>query len=145
MLRKAAMANANHNEISFPLPQGWADMSQIVAVGPADSNFRPNLVITREPVKAGETAIAFAQRQLPLLKQSIPGLTVIKESPTKLGTLTAFSREYTGVYEGRKLQQLQLYVIQNGTAYVFTVTHAEGRLDAIRPTVEKMLAGLTIG
>jgi hypothetical protein len=139
------MADARHNEISFPLPPGWVDMSQIVAVGPADNDFRPNLVITREPVTPMETAIAFAQRQLPLLKQSIPSLQVIKESPTKLGALSAFSREYTGVYQGRKLQQLQLYVVQNGTAYVFTVTHVEGKLDAVRPTVEKMLAGLTIG
>jgi len=124
------------------LPSGWLDASQVVALGPEEGGFRPNLVVGHEPC-AG-TAAEFAAALLPQLRKALPALAVAKEGPATFGALSGFLREQTFTSEGQKVAQLQFFVVQGRTVHTFTFTHLAGKLDSRRRIAGKIFAGLEL-
>jgi len=134
------MAVIQHNDLYLSLPSGWEDGTQVVALGPVDGSFRPNLVASHEPTKGMESAERFALRQLPALKQALQGFTLIKDAPATYGRLTGHLREHHFTTRGAKLGQLQFYVVEGRTAYTFTFTHLSNKLAASRKLAEQLFA-----
>jgi hypothetical protein len=128
-----------HNYLTLSLPAGWEDASQVIALGPEDSGFRPNLVFSQEPTKPGESAAQFAARQLPQLKQALTGYVLVKEGMAKFGPNQGFLREHTFKMDKGEIGQLQFYVIINNRAYTFTFTHLKGKLAGAKSIAEKLL------
>ncbi|MFN0062872.1 MAG: DcrB-related protein [Myxococcaceae bacterium] len=139
------MPNLQHNALSLALPQGWEDGSQVIALGPQDGGFRPNLVFSQEPVKAGENSAQFAARQLPQLKQALTGYVLVKEGAAKFGNNSGFLREHAFKMEKSEIGQLQFYVVNGGTAFTFTFTHLKPKLAAAKPTAEKLFTQAKLG
>lgn len=139
------MATINYNGIKVPLPAGWEDGTQVVALGPVDNGFRPNMVASTEPAKPGETAEKFAARTLPSLRQALTGYKLVKEGMTTLGKRTGFLREHSFNAGGQVLSQLQFYVLQGGKAFTFTFTHLAGRFAQVRATGEKLFGSVELG
>ena len=129
-----------HNYLTLSLPNGWEDASQVIALGPEDSGFRPNLVFSQEPTKANETAQQFAARQLPQLKQALTGYALVKEGMQKFGPNSGFLREHTFKMDKGEIGQLQFYVVSGGRAYTFTFTHLKGKLAGAKAIAEKLLS-----
>jgi hypothetical protein len=134
------MPAIHHNQLTLMLPMGWEDGTQVVALGPVDGNFRPNLVASQEPVKGAESAEGFAQRQLPALKQALQNYALIKEGAAAFGRLSGFLREHQFTTRGTKLGQLQFYVISGRTAFTLTYTHLANRLSTTRRIAEQLFA-----
>jgi hypothetical protein len=121
------MALIRHNEISLPLPPGWEDHSQVLAVGPREGNFRPNIVITFEFPDGNESVEHFARRQLPSLQKSLDRLEVIAEGPVIFGGLSGYLREYRFVINNITAKQLQFHVLAGPKIYTFTYTDLPDR------------------
>jgi hypothetical protein len=137
------MPSVRHNEIELPLPSGWRDTTQVVITGPADGDFRPNLVVTQEPSNS-LTADKVAARQVPTLKAQLQAFTVVKEGAAKFGAHSGFLREHTFEYAGKKIAQLQFYVVRGPTAYAVTFSHLAPKLNSARKSAEELFAKLKL-
>ena len=138
------MSVIHHNQVTVQLPSGWEDGTQVVALGPVDGGFRPNLVASQEPTKGSETSEQFAQRQLPALKQVLQGFSMVREGVMTLGPHRGFLREHLFNVRGSKLAQLQFYLVVGRTAYTFTYTHLANKLATTRKTAEQMIGAVVI-
>jgi hypothetical protein len=119
-----------HGALSLDLPDGWEDQSQVIGVGPEDSGFRPNVVLTFAALEKGESLGKLAAKTWPSMEKVLPGLKRGKEGPALLGERPVFQREHTFEMEGRPLAQLQTFIAAGDRALVLTYTHLEARFDA---------------
>lgn len=133
-----------HNYLTIPLPDEWEDASQVIALGPEDQGFRPNVVFSQEPTEPGETAADFAARQLEPLHRALTNYVLIEEQNIKLGPNAGFLREHKFSMDKGEIRQFQFYVIMGGRAYTFTFTHLEGRFESTRPTAKNLFAAARI-
>ena len=129
-----------HNDLQFELPAGWVDATQVVIVGPEADGFQANVVVSREPLLASETLASFAKGQADDLTETIASYTLVREGPATFGAVTGFSREFKGSLDGQKYQFIQFYSMGHNEVFVLTVTQADGKLEAIRPAIEKLFA-----
>ena len=136
-----------HNFLNIQLLDGWDDASDIVALGPEEEGFRPNLVFSHEPTKPGETAEEFAARQLPQLRAALKGYAVRNEGRRRFGPNVGFVREQEFRMEKGDIGQLQFYVVLAGRCYTFTVTHLLKHIDRAREIAEQTIsrARLSVG
>jgi hypothetical protein len=134
-----------HGDITVPLPEGWADVSQIVAMGPEEEGFRASLVVSTEPAQGKETAKELAARALPQLQRSAPGFALVSEKPATFGGQQGVSREYTCQAGNVKIAQLQFYCVKNGQAYTFTYTQRADRIAYTRALAELFFSSVRIG
>jgi hypothetical protein len=117
------MAILEHNFLTLTMPADWEDASQVIALGPEDDGFRPNLVFSSEPVRRGEDSAAFAARQLPQLQDALDYYQVISEAPAAYGPNRGYLRHHAFRMEQGEVGQLQFYVVAAGRAHTFTFTH----------------------
>ena len=133
-----------HNYLTISLPDLWEDASQVIALGPEDGGFRPNVVFSDEPTKPGETAIQYAARQLPQLELALTGYTLINERSARFGPNSGFLREHTFSMDKGDIRQFQFYVIISGRAYTLTFTNLNERFESARTTAEMLFANTRI-
>jgi hypothetical protein len=133
-----------HGALAVPLPAGWVDASQVVAMGPEEEGFRASLIVSTEPARGRETAKELAARALPQLQQSAPGFALVGEKPARFAGVDGFSREYTCQPGPLKIAQLQFYCVKNGQAYTFTYTQRADRISTTRALAEKLFASVRI-
>lgn len=135
------MALLRHNELTIALPAGWSERSDVVAVVALERpehDFQATMVVSRDHAAAGEDAEAFAARQLPLLRSALTGYSLLSERPLRTGGHDGFARDHTFLTAaGGKVQQMQWYVVHDGTAYTFTFSDlpedfADSRAVAVR-------------
>jgi hypothetical protein len=134
-----------HGDITVPLPEGWADVSQIVAMGPDEEGFRASLVVSAEPAQGKETAKELAARALPQLQRSAPGFALVSEKAATFGGQQGVSREYTCQAGNIKVAQLQFYCVKNGQAYTFTYTQRADRIAYTRALAEMFFSSVRLG
>jgi hypothetical protein len=136
------MSSIRHGNISFEMPAGWEDITQVLAGGPAEGGFRPNLGIARSPTQ-GLSLEKIVAGGLSVFKQRIPSVQVVKEGPAQYGTLRGFLRECTFSVEGKKLSCIQFTVVQGANAYVATFTDLSSRIVEGRKQVDQMFKTLS--
>ncbi len=130
-----------HGPLTIPLPEGWFDASQVVAMGPEEAGFRSSLVVSVEPVRPGETVEQFSARMLPGVRKVAPGFILIAEQLASFGGKDGVLREYTFEVEGTVVAQLQFYLVKSGVGLTFTYTQLAARLKDSRAVAEKFFAG----
>jgi hypothetical protein len=133
-----------HNNLTLYLPDDWEDASQIVALGPVDNLFRPNIVFSDEPSIPGETSQEFAARQLAPLRAQLTNFVLVQEGVRRFGPNEGFLREQSFSMEKGDIQQMQFYMVQGARAYSFTVTHLRDRLNEVRTIAEQVFAQFRI-
>jgi len=129
-----------YQNITVPLPDGWEDGTQLVALGKPDGRFRPNMVASQEPAKPGETTAQFAARTLSSLQRELPGYRLVREGDAQFGPNTGFLREHEFTTNGPQLAQLQFYVVLWEICFTCTFTHLADKFAGERATAEKMFA-----
>ena len=133
-----------HNNIEIPLLPGWEDDTQIVVLGVAEGDFRPNIVVSHEPIEPGESVEEFAARQLHLLEAALEGYYSVKEEVATFGPHTGFLREHEFEVNGQQLQQMQFYIPYGNEVYTFTATHSLGKFASSKSIFEGLFAGIVI-
>ena len=111
-----------HGSLTLPLPTGWVDASQVVALGPLEGTFRTSLVVSLEPALPEETAQALAERRLPEVRKVAPEFALVAQQQASFGGKEGWLREQTFVVEGVRIAQLQFHVVREGTGFTFTYT-----------------------
>src|SRR5262245_28986959 len=135
------MSILQHRYLTLDLPDGWEDASQVIALGPEASGFRPNLVFSQEPTRPGETAAEFAHRQLAQLKEVLPDYFLVREGDATFGSKAGFLREHVFFADKRRdVFQMQFYCVIEGRAYTFTFTHVRDEMPAARPMAERLFS-----
>lgn len=139
------MSSIRHGPLTLPLPTGWFDASQVVAMGPQEGTFRTSLVVSLEPVTPEETAEQFAARMLPQVRKVAPEFTLVAEKAASFGDKAGFLREHTFAVEGVRIAQLQFYLVRDGAGYTFTYTQRADRLKKTRDVAEQFFASAQVG
>jgi len=130
-----------HGPLTIPLPEGWFDASQVVAMGPEEGGFRSSLVVSVEPVRPEETVEQFATRMLPGVRKVAPGFILLAEQLANFGGKDGVLREHTFEVEGTVVAQLQFYLVKSGVGLTFTYTQLAARLKDTRAVAEKFFTG----
>lgn len=133
-----------HGDLTLPLPAGWYDATHLLAVGPEENGFRPNLTVTTQPALEGMTAEQYAANfKLGLTKQ-LKNYELLSEGPARFGALSGYLLEHTFEQSGVKVGQLQLCVVQGGVARSFTYTQRASRLETSRVFAETLLGSVQL-
>ncbi|ADO70897.1 DUF1795 domain-containing protein [Stigmatella aurantiaca] len=128
-----------HGALRLSLPEGWLDASQVVAVGPEERGFRPNLVVSIEPLRPGETLAQFTQRSLVHLRR-LEGFSLAEERAATFGPHQGVLREYTFRIQGVLMAQYQFQILQNSVGYSFTYCQLPEKMAATRAVAEQFFA-----
>lgn len=139
------MASIQHKEMVLPIPSGWEDRSQAIAVSPTGNEFRANVVIVSEPMKAGEKIEQFAERHLQTLKQTFEGFKVVSEGLKKLGAFEGFWREYAFSAGGKSYGQIQYHAVADNSIYTLTYSDVAEKMAKARGQVEAMFGQAKLG
>jgi hypothetical protein len=134
-----------HADLILPLPKGWSDASQIIAMGPIEDGFRTSLIVNGDVARDGESAEQYARRILPEVKKAAPGCDIVSEGAATFGVLSGWLREIAWSSAGLKLVQLQLHVISDGVARTFTYTQRADRIAATRAVAEHLFSAVRLG
>src|SRR5438874_170254 len=123
------MTVIRHNEITVALPAGWQDGTQVVAVSPAQAEFRPNLVITSEPVEPDQEMGDYATKQLARLREALEEFVLLVEGEANYGVAHGYIVEYELTASNMRLKQAQFYLTANAMVYTYTYTNLAGSFD----------------
>lgn len=133
-----------HGALRLALPEGWLDASQVVAVGPEDNGFRPNLVASTEPLAPGDTLARFAQRSLEMLRK-VQGFSLVEERQATFGPHQGILREYTFALQGIRMAQYQFQMVKDSVGYSFTYSQRPEKLGATRAVADRFFAAAQVG
>jgi hypothetical protein len=77
--------------VAFAAPPDWVERSIVSFCAPAPPGTKnaPNIVLTEEPMREGETLNTYSSRYLAELAQQLPHFDVVETSETTLGGLPA--------------------------------------------------------
>jgi hypothetical protein len=134
-----------HGLLTLPLPEGWLDMSQVMALGPEDDGFRSSLVVSMEPVSAHESVWDFAERTLQGLQQISADFEVVTEGQAIFGGKEGVLREHTFSAQGVHVAQLQFYTLKWDLGWTFTYTQRAEQLQETRALAESLFAQARLG
>jgi hypothetical protein len=121
------MINVSHNEVQLMFPEGWEDQSHIIVMGPAQADFRSNIVLIAEGLKDGETLEKVTARALEGL-QVFPEFSLTSQAASKLGPHQGILREHTFTHDEKKLTQLQFATIYGKRVFTLTFTDLSSRI-----------------
>jgi hypothetical protein len=91
------MPSFQAKEFSFKAPQGWNDRSVVVfAKPPAEKpgELSPNIVVTREVIKEGESLRVHADKQLLELGRQLENFDILESRSGKCGGLPSIFFRY---------------------------------------------------
>ncbi|HEY8206540.1 MAG TPA: DcrB-related protein [Myxococcaceae bacterium] len=129
-------------DFSFQPPAGWS--SQLLATGPLESGFRPNLIALATPSLPGETAEQFAARTANQASQGAVGYLIVKEGNATFGEVSGWLRHHTFFQGTTRIGQFQLSVVSDGVARILTFTHLADRLEGARGLVAELFGSIRV-
>ena len=129
-------------DFSFQPPAGWNP--QLLATGPLEAGFRPNLVALSTPSLPGETSEQFAARTAGEVSKGVVGYQVVKEGMATFGEVSGWLRHHTFLQGTTRIGQLQLSVVSDGVARILTFTHLADRLEGARGLAEEIFGSIQV-
>lgn len=144
--------------LSLEIPPDWEDRTVYTFLAPPDSfagnlptlnptaEFRPNLVVTRQPVDSTRGVKLLAAEQLRTAETQLAGVEVVDESELTINgqTVIAHHYEFTAPPDNARVSVLQAYVLIGDTLHGFTFTtlpHARARH---APMFDRILRSLVV-
>jgi hypothetical protein len=123
------------------LPEGWEDRSMITLVGATDaSGFAANIIVTRQRVEPETNIEEYARIQSEMMQNEVGALQILDRRAIEIGGLPSFQclqRFESG--DGRTIQQVQTFFLNNETVYTITGTAALENFDGSIPAFKKFV------
>ncbi len=120
--------------LTFAPPSGWLDRTVVAYTSPAESTkpLAPSIVITREPVRPGDTLRLHGNRQLMELEAQLEHFDLVESREAELGGFPALFYRYTWVSHVGALEQTMTLALSmhDGDSVMTTVTTTAARGDA---------------
>ena len=139
------MPTIRHNELTLQLPEGWEDGTQVTLIAPADDNFRPNLIASRDHVRPGTVLRSFAANQVLILRRALKNYALVEEAPARFGGIEGLLREQTFESNGTPVAQVQFCFLAGQVVHTLTYTHLASKLPQARKTAEGLFASVQVG
>jgi len=140
------MSTNNIFKLTFP-DDGWKETTTFTFEGPFDHGVQHHIVLVIDPQVSPDISLSeYAHIQMEGPKNAIPGYEFDREREM---TLPNGSKAYEVVYhyvpaENIVLYQKQMYMINNGKAYIFTATYSKKTLETLAPTIDGIIASFTL-
>ena len=98
-------------EFTLAVPADWVDRSMITWVAPAVGKrvVSPNILVSKDRLKAGETLDTFVNRQLTELLTKVRNFELIRRDATEFGGIPAVVVEFSMNPHGVPLHQRQIF------------------------------------
>jgi hypothetical protein len=122
------MPGFRSEQVAFEAPDNWEDKTIVAFAAPATpGKFSPNIVMTKEPLKQGETLRNYADRQIMELARRLDGFDLIDSGDRTLGNLPALEYKFAWRSEHAELHQRTVLTAVVDTVFTFTgtATHAD--------------------
>lgn len=134
------------DDLAFPLPEGWTISAILSAPFEGKDKFRPNIILAVDRTRQGDTFTTYVDRQLIEYARNLKKFSLRHRTTVEVSGVPAvqFLIGWIGT-QGPVEQWITL--IPRGEAEVRTITAtalAKGGTDAMRGTVEALLAQLAI-
>ncbi|MCP4501892.1 MAG: DUF1795 domain-containing protein [Deltaproteobacteria bacterium] len=109
--------------LSFDVPEGFSDQSQVVLLGPVKGGFQENLFITKDTDAKEQDLESYVDEQIASFHVDTEGYQLIERDERVVGGSPALSLEHRFDSEGVSIAQLQVYVKKEDGIEVFAFTH----------------------
>ena len=128
------MAGFRNEQVAFEAPEGWEDKTIVAFAAPVSpGKFSPNIVMTKDVLKPGETLRSYADRQIMELARRLEGFDLVESGDRVVGGLTALEYRFTWTSEHAELHQHTVMLAPRERVMTFTgtATHEDdANLDA---------------
>jgi hypothetical protein len=131
------------DELSFELPDGFADESVNILVPTSPAGKNANIVVTREP----RTDAPLGQQVVGILNaaaEKVPGLKVLGHREREIGTVPGYEARSHSVTNKVPTYQRQVYVGWYGTLLCFTVSGARAQNAYCDSLIERLIVTLRL-
>ena len=141
------MPRHQDKDVSFDPPSDWTDRTVVAFTAPPAISTKPaaapNMVMTREDMRAGDTLRTHADRQLIELGKALEDFDLLESRETELGGQPAILLRYTWISQIGQLEQAMTLVQRPGengpVATVFTTTMTPDDASRARPIFANIL------
>jgi hypothetical protein len=147
------MARHEDKDICFDTPPDWADRTIAAYMAPIDDNARldhaANMVLTREPMRDGDTLRTHADRQLLELGRQLADFELLESRETQLSGQPAIFIRYAWVSHVGALEQTMTLVErirdQQRVVATFTTTAPRDEAKNVQPLFANILKSVRFG
>ena len=138
------MAGFRNELVGFEAPEGWDDKTIVAFAAPVEpGKFSPNVVMTKDKLKAGETLRSYADRQIMELARRLEGFDLMESGDRTLGGLPAMEYRFTWTSEHAELHQRSVMTASGSDVITFTGTSTHDEEAALDEAMDKLLATVT--
>jgi len=138
------MQYAGLPEVYLPIPSGWEDRSQIIVVQGGDDEFRRNIVVVQEPLRA-RTVDEFIESHLETLNQTFTGFSLRLREPVAFGHHHGHLLDYGFTASEKAYRQRQFIVPHGDAIYTFTYSDLALRFDPGVVIMEQVVGATRLG
>ena len=114
------------NEAQLDIPDGWEDQSVVAFAAPGGLP-RIGLIITKQPLQAGETGAQALDRHLRTSAQKLRRFHLVDRKGRTVGGIRGWDASFTFSHEGLLLYQRQVVAPYGDVLWVMTVSATDER------------------
>lgn len=138
------MAGFKSEEVTFEAPSGWEDKTIVAFAAPAQpGKFSPNVVMTKDALKPGESLRSYADRQIMELARRLEGFDLLESGERDLGGLPALEYRFAWRSEHAELHQHTVMCAVADRVLTFTGTATHDDEATLDDAMEQLLATIT--
>ena len=135
------MAGYRNEQVVFEAPEGWEDKTIVAFAAPATpGKFSPNVVMTKDVLKPGETLRSYADRQIMELARRLEGFDLIESGERVVGGVNALEYRFSWTSEHAELHQHTVMLAPEGQVMTFTGTATHDEDENLDKAMEALLA-----
>lgn len=141
------MPRFEQRDVSFDVPRHWDDKTLVAFAAPAQPGqaLAPNLVMTRDSLKDGETLGSYADRQLTELAKRAEEFELVKKEDAPVSGSPAITLRFrSGGGKARLEQRLVLVEGKRRGVFCFTATMAKADVEQAGPLFDRILSSIRI-
>jgi hypothetical protein len=134
------------NGVRLEAPGHWIDASVITLICPeGPDGFRPNVLVSREPLDGVVSAEAYAKSQSVGLRKQYKAYKVHREERVQAGEREAYLVEHSFKSpENLAVRQQQVYVVKDGMVFTMALTHLEDHFEQMRESFDRVRASFQV-
>jgi hypothetical protein len=131
------------DEVTFEAPEGWEDKTIVAFAGPAKpGKFAPNVVMTKDKLKPGESLRSYADRQIMELARRLDGFDLIESGERTVAGVSALEYRFSWTSEHAELHQHTIMTAPADRVFTFTGTATHDEDAALDEAMETLLRTL---
>lgn len=138
------MAGFKNEDVTFEAPSGWEDKTIVAFAAPAQpGKFSPNVVMTKDAMKPGESLRSYADRQIMELARRLEGFDLLESGEREIGGIHALEYRFAWRSEHAELHQHTVMCAPGAQVLTFTGTATHADEAALDDAMEQLLATIT--